>query len=172
MKKEPKLDQKFLKGERTRFKKKKLVAWAMILMVLVGAGLVVVGVVKNTTSSLSKIVIRDEKDLEKEIKSLEAEVDNLRKLRIEEYNSSAMSEKYHQIGRELVEKEGRQLNLSEELWRVRTGFYNRIKQELAAITLPWVMAGVFLIVGAGLAGRLAFGRWNFSKVLSGEFSKK
>ena len=145
------------KAKKTKSNKKNLLPIiSLVLGFVLGGALIGLGIYNSVTSSYNSYNVRSEEDLKKDIDAKSAEISELDKKLDEEYDTSAMSEEYKKISRQISEKENEKLELEAELYSVQSGFYDKLlaKQYLNSIPLI-VLGAVVIIFGMGMAMRIS-----------------
>ena len=118
---------------------------------IAGVALIGFGIYNNFTSDYTALAVRSEADLKKDVDNKIEEVKRLREERDEEYNNSALSDKYYEISRHITSAEGALSDLEAELYNVQNGVYDGLKGRTIANSAPLIIAGITLMIfGGGL----------------------
>ena len=133
---------------------------------VIGAAMIGLGVYNNATSDYNALAIKSEESLSEDVSNKTEEVNNLKSEREEEYNISALSDKYYELSRKISLAEDELLDLEAELYNVQSGAYDGLKARSVTNSLPFIISGVVLVVfGAGLYAYLN-NREKRNKILS------
>ena len=126
----------------------------IILGIVFGGLLIGVGIYNSINSDYNALNAKTEEQLKQEVSDKSKEVEEIRKKRNDEYDTSALSEDYEKYSRELTTAEGDLYDLEAELYNVQNGFYKNLKQEQFISSVPLIVVGAAVIVFAlGLALR-------------------
>lgn len=124
---------------------------ALSISIILGAVLIGFGIYNSATSDYTALAIKSEDDLSNDVNSKIEEVKKLREDRDTEYNTSALSDKYYEISRNITTAEGELSDLEAELYNVQNGVYDSLKNRRTTDSVPLIIFGVTLIIfGAGL----------------------
>jgi hypothetical protein len=127
----------------------------LVLGFLLGGSMIGFGIYKNLNSSYDELNIRNEEQVKDDIASKMVEIEQLKEKREEEFNTSAISEEYENITREISIKEGELLDFEAELVNIQNGFYNNLKEDKIWGSVPLIVFGVMVIIfGIGLFMKL------------------
>lgn len=127
----------------------------LVLGILLGGTMIGVGVYKNLNSHYDALKIRTEEEIKSDVSAKTKEIEDLKAKREEEFNTSALSEEYENISRELTMKEGELLDLEAELVNAQNGFYNNLKEDKIMGSVPLIVFGAVVIVfGIGMFMKL------------------
>lgn len=141
---------------------------AVVLSVgfIAGAILVGFGIYRNATSDYSVMAVRSEADLKHDVDNKIEDVKKLRNDRDAEYNTSALSDKYYELSREITTAEGELSDLEAELYNVQNGVYDKLKGRTISDSVPLIVLGVTLVVFGGGIYVYLNNRKNQNKILS------
>ena len=124
---------------------------ALAVSVVIGAVMIGFGIYNNATSDYTALAIKSEDALSKDVNNKIEEVNNLRSEREQEYNTSALSDKYYEISRKITTTESELLDLEAELYNVQNGVYDGLRNRSVSDSLPLIISGAVLVIfGAGL----------------------
>ena len=124
----------------------------IILGLFLGGALIGLGIYNNINAAYNDFNVRTEAELKSDINKKIKESEDLRKKRDEEYETSAMSEKYEEYVRNISHVEGELLDLEAELYNVTSGGYDSLKRDKVFGSVPFIALGAIVIVIAiGLA---------------------
>ena len=118
---------------------------------IAGALLIGFGIYNNTTSDYTVMAVQSEDDLKNDVNNKIEEIKKLREEREEEYNNSALSDKYYEISRKITTAEGQLSDLEAELYNVQNGVYDGLRGRTISNSAPLIIIGVTLMVfGSGI----------------------
>lgn len=118
----------------------------LVLGILLGGTLIGVGIRNNVNSDYDTFHIKTEDELKSEISNKIKELDDLKQKRDDEYDTSAISEEYEKLCREISAKEGEILDAEATLADVKNGFYDNMKQDKIMGSIPLIIFGAVTIV--------------------------
>ena len=140
------------KDKKTKSKKNNMPIISIVLGFVLGGALIGLGIYNNVNSDYNSFEIKSEEELRKDVDEKYKKVDEIRKARDQEYNTSAQSEKYYELSRDISTAEGELRDTEEELYKVTSGFYDSFKTDKYFNSVPLILAGaVVIVVGIGLA---------------------
>ena len=116
--------------------------------VILGLAAIVFGVYRNFNSEYDKFEVRTEEEQQKIVDEQYEKVKNLRNERNDEYETSALSDKYIELSRDLSAAEGTLADEEAELYNIQSGFYNNLKNEKIWGSVPLIVIGAAVIVFA------------------------
>jgi F0F1-type ATP synthase assembly protein I len=138
--------------KKTKSKKNNMPIISIVLGFVLGGALIGLGIYNNVNSDYNSFEIKSEEELRKDVDEKYKKVDEIRKARDQEYNTSAQSEKYYELSRDISTAEGELRDTEEELYKVTSGFYDSFKTDKYFNSVPLILAGaVVIVVGIGLA---------------------
>ncbi len=133
--------------DRRQKKNTRLVLFSAPLVFILGVILVIFGVTGGQNDDMVKVEARSESELNELISQKYNEIKELRKQQAKEQKNDASSEKSDRLKKKIQHKETQKLDLESELWKVKSGFYNKgsFRNENQASIL-WL--GVILVMGS------------------------
>ena len=145
------------KAKKTKSNKNNLLPiLSLVLGFVLGGALIGFGIYNNINSNYNSFEIRSEEDLKNERNEKDNELNELLKKQEEEYNTSALSDDYAKISRQVSTKENEILELDAELYKVQSGYYDDLlaKQYLGSVPLI-ALGAVVIVIGMGMAMKLS-----------------
>ena len=133
--------------DRRQKKNTRLVLFSAPLVFILGVVLVIFGVTGSQSEDMVQVEARSESELNELIGQKYNEIKELRKQQTKEQKLDASSEKSDRLKKKIQHKETQKLDLESELWKVKSGFYNKgsFRNENQASIL-WL--GVILVMGS------------------------
>ncbi len=145
------------KANKTKSNKKNLSPiLSLVLGFVLGGALIGFGIYNNINSNYNSFEIRSEEDLKNERNTKDNELNELLKKQDEEYNTSALSDEYAKISRQVSAKENEIYELDAELYRVQSGYYDDLlaKQYLGSVPLI-ALGAIVIVLGMGMTMKLS-----------------
>ena len=146
----------------------------VIIGILVGGFLIGLGVYNNVTAPYNLKNVKSLDDTKKEVMEKNKKLEDLKANLRTEYDRSAISEEYEKIARAVSSAEGELLDAEAELFNVQTGKYDQVKNNKIKNSVPLILIGVIVMIGAfGLALRKnAGGKKNIILTMNTENEEK
>jgi len=141
------------KAKRSRFDKKKLSPiLSLILGFLMGGALIGIGIYNNINAGYNAFTVRTEEEVKADIDAKYKELSEITDKRDEAYDKNALSDEYAEYSRKLSTVENETYELEAELYKIQSGFYDKLLAEQYMGSVPFIAFGVIVIVfGIGLA---------------------
>ena len=145
------------KSKKTKSNNKKLLpVLSLVLGFVMGGALIGFRIYNNINSGYNSFDVRSEEDLKSDVNSREEELSKLRNERDEEYDISALSEKYETLSRQISSKESEVYDLEAELYKVQSGYYDELLAKQYLDSVPLIVFGVLVIIfGIGMAMKIS-----------------
>lgn len=122
--------------------------------ILVGGFLIGLGIYNNVTAPYNLMHVKSLDDTKKEVMEKNKKLEDLKANLRTEYDRSAISEEYEKIARAVSSAESELLDAEAELFNVQTGKYDQAKNNKIKNSVPLILIGVIVMIGAfGLALR-------------------
>lgn len=140
---------KTVNNDETYFGQFKKIDWLIAMLVIgiaAGVCLVSFGLYRKFTSTYSGMTIRSEAQVQADVNAAYDKYEKLEQDREDEYQRSALSEHYYEIQREMDEVDESRADLEEELFKVKSGFYDKFRDEERRESLPYIISGIVLIL--------------------------
>lgn len=157
-------NNKFLNEENYQRGKKKIMAAALVILVLgllAGSALIAKGAIESSKVSSSSDTTsettnkRSKEEIQAEIDALNAELVSLKAQKNQEFMANAFSEEYYRLSNEISSRESKVMNLENEIWKIDSG-YNDIEDSIEKNSLSigkskyysYYLFGGFIIVAS------------------------
>lgn len=139
------------KSKKSNGNKKFLPIGILVGSIIVGVFLICLAFINDSNSDYKKLNLRDEATVQADVDNKTKEVTKLRQEREDEYKTSALSDRYAELSNELTKSEAELSDLESELYNVKNGTFDTVKEDSNKSFVVLFVCGVLVIFGGVMA---------------------